>query len=342
MIRITSVGMIIILASAAAASAKDWISYDGQEGPGKGKHIVLVAGDEEYRSEEGLPMLAKILSERHGFKTTVLFSVNEEGVIDPTNQASLSGAELLDSADAIVILLRFRNWPDEQMKHFDAAFKRGVPVIGLRTSTHAFQYRNDRDTDFQSYNRFGKQVLGEDWVSHWGGHKREATLGIVEPGAENDPILRGVDEVFGDSDVYEAYPPADAKILLRGEVLSGMKPSDPPAKYVKKRRSDGKQQDVNGPPMPVAWTRLHQQDSGTKNKIFCTTLGAATDLQSEGLRRMILNSIFWGLDMEVPAKADVTYVDDFDPTMYGFGNYRRGILPADHAVGKVLPAGQEK
>ena len=73
MIRITSVGMIIILASAAAASAKDWISYDGQEGPGKGKHIVLVAGDEEYRSEEGLPMLAKILSERHGFKTTVLF-----------------------------------------------------------------------------------------------------------------------------------------------------------------------------------------------------------------------------------------------------------------------------
>ena len=34
------------------------------EGPGKGKHIVLLAGDEEYRSEEGLPMLGKILSQR--------------------------------------------------------------------------------------------------------------------------------------------------------------------------------------------------------------------------------------------------------------------------------------
>ena len=342
MTRITCLFSLLLLASVSSVWGEDWISYDAKDGPGEGKHVVLVAGDEEYRSEEGLPMLAKILSERHGFKTSVLFSTNDEGFIDPEKQASLTGAELLDSADAIVILLRFRNWPDEQMKHFDAAFQRGVPVIGLRTSTHAFQYRNDRDTDFRQYNRFGKQVLGEDWVSHWGRHKHEATRGVVEPGAEDDPILTSVTDVFGDSDVYEAYPPADAKILLRGEVLSGMKPSDPPAKYNKKRRSDGQEQDINGPAMPVAWTRTHKQDNGNENKIFCTTLGAATDLQNEGLRRMIVNSIFWGLDLDVPEEADVTYVDDFQPTMYGFGNYRRGIQPSDHAIGKVLPAGKQE
>ena len=42
-----------------------WVVYQGGQGPGQGKHIVLISGDEEYRSEEGLPMLGKILAVRH-------------------------------------------------------------------------------------------------------------------------------------------------------------------------------------------------------------------------------------------------------------------------------------
>lgn len=341
MLRRTScLALWVAISLGSSARCDDWISYEPKAGAGQGKHVVLVAGDEEYRSEEALPMLAKILSERHGFETTVLFSVNDEGQIDPEDQSSLSGADQLDSADAIIMALRFRNWPDEQMKHFAHAVHRGVPIIGLRTSTHAFQYGGDHDTSFRSFNRFGKDVLGEEWVSHWGRHKSEATRGVIEPSSADDPILRGVTDVFADSDVYEAYPPADAKILIRGRVLSGMKPDDPPAKYVKRRRSDRKEQDINNPMMPVAWTRVRKNDAGTENKIFCTTMGAATDLQSEGLRRLIVNAVYWGLDMDVPEQADVEYVDDFEPTMYGFGNYRRGIRPSDHAVGKVLPQGE--
>src|SRR5436190_1379250 len=85
---------------------------------GRGKHVVFLSGDEEYRSEEGLPMLAKILSQRHGFKCTVLFAVDPDGTINPDNTTSLPGAEALDSADAIVMLVRFRAWNDEAMKHF--------------------------------------------------------------------------------------------------------------------------------------------------------------------------------------------------------------------------------
>jgi hypothetical protein len=316
--------------SSSASRADDFITYAGKDGPGKGKHLVFLTGDEEYRSEEGLPMLAKILSQRHGFDCTVLFSVNDKGEIDPDNQKSLSNPEALDSADAIVMLLRFRNWPEDIFEHFDAAVARGVPIIGLRTSTHAF---NGND-----HAKFGKEVLGEQWVSHWGRHKSEATRGVIEPASKGDPIFNGVADVFGDTDVYEAYPPEDARILLRGAVLKGMGHDDPPADYKKNRSTDKQEQGVNDPMMPVAWTRVVKNAAGSENKIFCTTLGAATDLQSEDLRRLVVNSVFWGLGMEVPEKANVDYVDPFHPSKYGFKGYRTGITAADHALGKSLPA----
>ena len=135
---------------------------------------------------------------------------------------------------------------------------------------------------------------------------------------------------------------ADAKVLLRGQVLQGMSPSDPPADYVKRRASDKQEQGVNDPMMPAAWTRLNVNESGTTNRVFCTTMGAATDLENEGLRRLVVNAVYWGFGLDVPAKADVAYVDDYHPTPYAFKGYRRGLRPADHALGKVLPAGATK
>jgi hypothetical protein len=266
----------------------------------------------------------------------MLLPLDPDGTINPENQRSLPGAEALDSADAIVMLLRYRAWPDAQMKHFADAFKRGVPIIALRTSTHAFRFPTTNANS--SFNSFGERVLGEEWINHWGRHKVEATRGIIEPTATDDPILRGVTEVFGDSDVYEAYPPADVKMLLRGQVLKGMKPSDPPADYRKRRQSDRQEQGINDPMMPVAWTRLHKNEAGTTNRVFCTTMGAATDLQNEGLRRLVVNAVFWGLGKDVPAKADVTYVDEYQPSFYGFKTYRKGLKPADLMLGKPLLA----
>lgn len=290
---------------------------------------MFLAGDEEYRSEEGLPMLARILSERHGFKSTVCFSVNAAGEIDPEAGESLSNPTALDSADVIVMLLRFRHWEGPAMEHFEKAFKAGKPIIGLRTSTHAFNFKGD--SKWKSYNKFGKNVLGEEWVSHWGRHKKEGTLGVIEAANKDHAILKGVGEVFGDSDAYEAYPPADATILMLGQVLEGMTADTKPATYVKKRR-DKKEQGVNDPMMPVAWTRLHKHDDGKTNKIFNTTLGASTDLQSEGLRRMVVNAVFWGLDLDVPDKANVDYVGKFKPIPYGFGSFEKGVKPSRYAA----------
>src|SRR5215467_10870735 len=132
-------GIVIVgLSSGIAARAKDWVVYEGKAGPGHGKHIVFLTGDEEYRSEEGLPMLAKILAVRHGFKCTVLFPINPaDGTIDPTTLTNIPGLEALDSADLCVMSLRFRELPDQQMKHFVDYLNRGGPIVALRTSTHA-------------------------------------------------------------------------------------------------------------------------------------------------------------------------------------------------------------
>lgn len=314
-----------------------FLTFEGKDGPGKGKHVVLLGGDEEYRSEEALPQLAKILSERHGFKTTVSLSIDPKtGEISPNTKNNQPGIEALDKADLCVILLRFREWPDEQMKHFADYFAAGKPIIALRTSTHAFNYGKESKSPFAKFTwtskdwagGFGKQVLGETWVSHWGKHKVEATKGVIEASAKDSPLLKGVTDIFGDTDVYEAYPPADAKILVRGQVLKGMKAEDAPADYVKKRANDKAEQPVNDPMMPVVWSREYKNESGKTNQILTSTMGSATDLQSEGFRRLLVNASYSFTGIPVPEKADVALVGDFKPTMYGFNGYIKGVKPA--------------
>jgi hypothetical protein len=336
--------LVLILASFTLASiraAETSVSYPAKPGPGKGRHLVFLAGDEEYRSEEALPMLAKVLSQRHGFKTTVLFSMDADGTINPKNTRSLSDPAALASADAIVMLLRFRNWPDEEMARFDALIRSGKPIVALRTSTHAFNgFPKGSPWESWNYNNdggFGRRVLGETWRTHWGRHKVEATRGVIEPSQRDNPLLRGVTDIFGDTDVYEAYPPADATILVRGVVLKALTPDSPPADYRKPRSTDKVEQGVNDPPMPVIWTRLHRHDNGNTSKVLTSTMGSATDLESEGLRRLIVNAVYWGVGLDVPAKADVAYVDEYVPSFYGFDGFRKGLRASDFELGKKVP-----
>lgn len=328
--------LLFSLAGIAPAADQQWVVFEGKEGAGKGKHLVFLSGDEEYRSEEAMPQLAKILATRHGFKCTVLFAINPQtGEIDPNTKNNIPGIEALGSADMAIMMLRFRELPDEQMKHFVEFLNSGKPILALRTSTHAFNYAKDSKSPYAKFHwqstewpgGFGKQVLGETWVAHHGVHKKEATKGIIEAGAKDHPIVRGVEEIFGTTDVYEANPPSDAQILVRGQVLKGMNPNDPPADYRKKVKSG--EQPVNDPMQPIVWTRSWTGVSGKPSKIITTTMGSATDLESEGLRRLLVNSVYWGLGLDVPAKADVTLVGEYKPTFYGFNGGKKGVKPAD-------------
>jgi hypothetical protein len=295
-------------------------------GKAHGKHIVLLSGDEEYRSEEALPMLAQLLSRHHGFKCTVLFSLNDKGQVEPRNQQSLSHPEALDSADLILMSLRFRNWDDATMQRFEGALHRGTPIVALRTSTHAFKFPKDSKWFRYSFNAsketgwhrgFGRHVLGETWVNHHGEHKVEGCRSVVEPGRGEHPILRGVGTIFAESDVYETRPLSDVEVLLRGQVTASLDPDSKPV------------QGKNDPMQPLAWTRLYRNAKGKTNQIFLTTMGAASDLDDAQLRRLVVNACYWVVGMEVPQSAVVDVPISYRPTFYGFNTFRKGRKPVD-------------
>lgn len=332
-------GLALGLLSAAACAQGDQphsAVYRGVEGPGVGRHVVLISGDEEYRSEEALPQLGKILAARHGFTCTVLFAMDPEtGEIDPDRRDNIPGLEALTGADLMIIATRFRDLPDVQMAHIDAYVRSGRPVIGLRTATHAFNIAQGPEGGaYAAYSwnapsgGFGREILGETWIAHHGEHGVESTRGVVAPRAADHPIARGLEpgSVWGPSDVYAVRLPLPegCEPVVLGAVLEGMDPDDAPVAGPK-----------NDPMMPIAWVREFPEGSGKPSRVFTTTMGAATDLEAEGTRRMLVNAVYWALGMEEaipPGGADARTVGDFEPTPFGFGGFRKGRTPADHAM----------
>ncbi len=321
------------LLPASAPATDPWIVLQGGDGPGNGKHVVLVSGDEEYRSEEALPQLAKILAKHHGFKCTVLFAIDPaDGTINPNRNDNIPGLEALKTADLMVIFTRFRKLPDEQMKYIVDYVESGKPIVGMRTATHAFL--NDGSKEYRKYSNssgekgweggFGRQVLGEKWISHHGDHGRQSTRGIVVKSEEGHPILRGIKDgdVWGPTDVYGVRLPlpGDSKPLLLGQVLTGMKPDDPPV--------EGKK---NDPMMPVAWVKTYSPSEGKTARVFATTMGASQDLEAEGTRRLLVNACYWALEMDrqIPEKSRVDIVGEYKPLPFRGNGYKKGVKPAD-------------
>ncbi|TWU61749.1 hypothetical protein V7x_34370 [Crateriforma conspicua] len=298
-------------------------------GDGNGKHVVLISGDEEYRSEEAMPMLGKILSQKHGFHCTVLFSMSEDGTyIDPNNHTGVRGWETLDDADLIIVGTRFRTPSAADAAHMTAYLNAGKPIIGLRTSTHGFKGDQSFGGDI-SYDKWGLRVLGEEWVNHHGKHKVQGARGVVQKEYADHPILNGVGEIFVPSDVYGVTHLTDAdRVLLRGAVTESLDP--------KSVNVDG---ELNAPMQPFAWLHTYTAPDGGTGTSFCTTAGAAIDLADEDLRRLVVNATYHLTGLDVPASADVAFVDPFYPSFYGFirteGYWKIADLqPADFGLGR--------
>jgi type 1 glutamine amidotransferase len=326
----------VVGALAAAPVAEDqWLTLPGKDGPGKGKHIVLVSGDEEYRSEEALTQLGKILSDRHGFKCTVLYAIDpKDGTINPNVTGNIPGLEALMDADLMVIATRFRSLPDDQLRYVAEYLDAGKPVVGMRTATHAFAtpkgskysklHWQSKESEWEG--GFGRHVLGETWVAHHGAHGKEGTRGIIVKGEEGHPILRGIKDgdIFGTTDVYTVRLPlpGDSKPLVLGEVTETLEPTS--------KAVAGKK---NTPMMPVAWTKTYSTDSGKTGRVFTTTMGASQDLVAEGTRRMLVNACYWalGLDDKIPEKSDVAIVGTYEPRPFRNNGFKAGVKPSDLA-----------
>ncbi|WP_372638526.1 ThuA domain-containing protein [Fodinibius sp.] len=319
------------LPRAQAQQGTEWISYNPADGPGNGKRVVLVSGDEEYRSEEALPVLGEILAKQHGFDTTVLFAIDPEtGHVDPEHQTNIPGLEQLRDADLMVIFTRFRELPDEQMKYIHEYLQAGKPVVGMRTATHAFNYERNPDSPYAKYDfgseekgwegGFGRQILGETWIDHHGVHGKEGTRGLIDGIKEREehPVLQGVRDIWGPTDVYGVRElQGDPDVLVWGQSTSGMNPEA--------------EVNLDKSIMPVAWTKEYTSEAGNRGRVFATTMGAAEDLESEDLRRLLVNACYWALQMEddISEKSDVSMDGPYKPTMFGFGDHQKGLTPAD-------------
>ena len=318
--------LLLVAVSSAAADPTDRIHFEGGEGPGQGKHIVFVTGDEEYRSEESQPMMARIMSEKYGFETTVLFAIDREtGEINPDQTDNIPGVvDVLPTADLMIEFIRWRNLPDDQTKAIIDYTNSGKPILAVRTGTHPFKWREGDQTSYEKWGwnkgesggGWGREVVGETWVTHYGKHNEESTLCLPAYQKGDHPILNGVEQCWDPGDVYGIKTaPEDFDPILLGVILEGMSADDPP-------RTDREL-------VPVLWYREYAGETGNTSRVLCTTLGTAEGFQNEGLRRAIANSMFWLLDLEVPEKADVEPVRAYEPLPSGFGGHRKGVFPKD-------------
>lgn len=301
--------------------------YEGKDGPGAGKHIVFIASDHEYRSEETLPALARILAKHHGCKCTVLFGVDDKGVIKP-GASNVPGMEALESADLLVLFTRFQNWPEGQMKHFVNYLERGGPIVGLRTATHAFKIPKDSpfarysngagDKDYQG--GFGRQVLGEKWAGHYGGNHKQSTRLDIVPDKAKHPILRGVKDMWVQCGGYFANPLEPSEVLVMAQPLMGMTADAKP--------------DLKRKPVPGAWTRSYKGKSGKPGRVFTSTYGASNDIENDGYRRLLTNGCLWAMGLEEQIKPDlnVAFVGPYNATWRkGKGRRKSGLKPEDLA-----------
>jgi len=311
--------LVLLIKLCTVNAAEPGLVIEGKEGIGKGQHIVFVTGEEYYRSEEGMSMFAKILSQHHGYKCTVLFAIDPAtGFINANKANNIPGLEALKSADLMVVFARFRELPDADMKHIVDYVNAGKPVLGIRNATHAFRYSANstspyKNWDFQSkawLGGFGQQILGDTWIAHYGKFQKEATLATVVSSQRNNPVLRGVaDTIFCHTDVnsVERLTPQDL-VLMQGQVLSGLNPMDPPV--------TDKRKDVR---MPFAWFKTYTAPSGKEGRSFSTTAGASLDWQSEDLRRLMVNAIYslTGHEKDIPEKSNVNFVGEYKPKPTG-------------------------
>ncbi len=319
---------LILTMVATSLSAAPWVVYEGDSGPGKGKHILFIASDHEYRGEETCPAIARIMAKRYGFKCTVLFGQTEEGLIKQ-GSSLIPGIEAIDDADMLFLFLRFVHPEAEWMERFEGYLKRGGPILGLRTTTHGFNglkgkyaYHNFNYRGEEFVGGFGRQILGETWnpklgAGHYGRNHKFATAMHVVAEQSTHPVLRGVKDMHAMAGAYSARPMPDSTILATNRVLESMEVG---AKPIPEKEAQ-----------PAAWVRNYRFQGGPEGRAFCSTQGASEDILSEGVRRMIVNATLWcmGMEDQIKADADISFVGPYNPSTFSFKPSVQDAKPSD-------------
>lgn len=248
------------------------------------RKVVMVIGDDEYKTEVTLPEFAKSELEPLGFEVQVIHSDSK----DKNNFPGL--VEALDGADVLLVSVRRRTPPKEQLDAIRSHIAAGKGVVGIRTASHAWSLRSKEDNDklaergLDSWMTFDPDVIGGHYTNHHGNGPKTAAQ--VAEGAAEHPILRGVDvaAMVGHGSLYKVSPLASsATPLLIGSI-------------------------PNQPAEPIAWTNV----TPSKSRVFYTSLGHEEDFENPNFRKLLANGLMWtiapqyvgsdSLDELLPAK----------------------------------------
>ncbi len=261
-------------------------------------HVVFIAGEAEYGAHWTLPKVADDLERRFNIKTTVIHSwrsgahdYDMPGEVEIPEYEEIKNLEIIKDADLVVMHIRFRLPPPEQLQIFQDYFDSGKPAIAFRTTSHGIWAADQKDW----------------FVPFFGGHYKghmpntAGTTTIVPAEQIDHPILRGVPKKNAMNDVMGIYITAplndSATPLMLGKT------------------------GFIGPAQPVTWTNEYQKGQ----KIFYTSLGGLESFVDPGFLNMVYNAVYWALDREVPEYGvlgidNLSYWEEEPPfEKYGFG-----------------------
>ncbi len=290
----------------------------------KKPHIVFVTGDEEYRSEESMPMLGRILQRELGAKITICYAVDSTGCINPNVNNNIVGLEALKTADLMVVFTRWRELPKHQAQWIIDYAESGKPIVGFRTATHTFKYNKDTSL-FYLNDEWPAKVYGQQWITHHGhfGDNETPLTSVYPKGETHTPILNGVQPFQAYSWLYHVD---GGKWKLNGACTTFLEGKSLKSAHEKAGR-------LNEFPLtnPVAWTKFYTTKSGKKARVFFTTLGHPYDFKETSMRKLALNGIYWalGLDKKIPKTGvNADYVGEYKPNESGFGEkFKKGMKP---------------
>jgi type 1 glutamine amidotransferase/nicotinamidase-related amidase len=237
------------------------------------KRVVMLIGDDEYKTEVTLPAFAETELKPIGIDVTIIHA-------DAKDKNNFPGmAEAVKNADVVLVSVRRRTPPKEQLDALKAHVAAGKPIVGIRTASHAWSVRDPKTVEalekmgLATWDKFDADVLGGHYTGHHG-NTIKSTVAPAENAAAN-PILSGVtvSELIGNGSLYRVSPIATSA----SPILIGTIPDQQPE--------------------PVAWTNI---SGDKKSRVFYTSLGHAQDFENASFRKLLQNGVLWSLGVLEP------------------------------------------
>jgi nicotinamidase-related amidase len=193
--------------------------------------VAIVMSESEYETATTLPLWSASHLAKN-YRVQLIYGSES----DPN---SIPGIEAIAQANLLLVSVRRRTLPPEQLNFVRKFVATKKPVLGIRTASHAFSLRNTAPPQgLAAWPEFDAEVFGGNYINHFG-NDLHPTIGTTEAGTEHEITgMFHAGTYVSQGSLYQTSPlQQGALALLKGEIDG--KPAEPAAWLF--RRSDGGQ-----------------------------------------------------------------------------------------------------